>query len=84
MIYWFRKHRISDDDVTGRKYGQQHQVGWLREGQEARDADCGAGVVTVELGTGERLELEFVVLASRDGEEGVYLRSSRRGLVWRP
>ena len=84
MRYWFRKHRLFEVYVANRKYGGRNRVRCLREGQEARDADCGAGVVTVELGTGERLELEFVVLASRDGEEGVYLRSSRRGLVWRP
>ena len=70
MIYWFRKHRISDVDVTGRKYGQQHQVGWLREGQEARDTDCGAGVVAVGMGIGEQAESEFIVIGYHNDKEG--------------
>ena len=44
----------------------------------------GAGVVAIVLGVGDQSELEFVVLDSRDGNEGNNWLISRWGLVRRP
>ena len=84
MRYWSRKHNLAEVDVSDRKYGRRNWVGHLREGREARYADCGAGVVAVGLGRGEQLELEFIILGSRDGEEGGDWRSDGWELVQRP
>ena len=84
MRYWFRKHCLAEVDVFKGKYGRQHRVRRLREVRKARDTDCVAGVVAVELGTRDQLESEFIILGSRDGKEGGDWRSARWVLVRRP
>ena len=70
MRYWFQKHRLAEVDATKLKYGQRHRVIRSREGQEDGDSECGTGVVPVGLRTGEQADSKFIVLGSRDGEEG--------------
>ena len=82
--YWSRKTRHSKVNVANRKYGQRHRVGRSREGQEARDADCGTGYVEVGLELGYQLESEFIIFGSRDGKEGSDHQSAEWRLVWRP
>ena len=79
--YWFRKHHLSEFNVANHKYVRRHWVGHLREGREARDTDCGVGVVTVRLGTGEHLESEFVFLGSRSVKKVGDWQSAGWGLV---
>ena len=82
--YWFIKHRLAEVDVSDRKYGRQHWVGRLREGREAQDSDCGAGIAAVGLGIGEQLESYFIVLSYRNGKEGGDKKRTGWGLVQRP
>ena len=63
-IYWFGKHCLDEVDVSDHKNGRRHQVGRLREGQEAQGNDCGVEVVAVGLGTGYQSEAEVLVLGS--------------------
>ena len=51
MRYWFRKHRLAKFDAAEPKYGRRNRVGHSHQGRKAQDADYGAGVVSVELGT---------------------------------
>ena len=66
--YRFQKHSLAEVDGADGKYRRRHWVGCSCEGQEARDADCGVGVVVVGLGTGEKAEPEFVIIGSCNGE----------------